>query len=106
MIKALFDIVCHILASRITNKIERFAKKLRRVILQHYGLVIFRIHFGKDRTPIIFMIFRCWVVSMTPKTNLIYLWRHWDIPNISKENPDSFTHIFFSETENVELPEF
>ena len=47
----------------------RVAQKLRRLILLHFGLIVFRIHFGKTRKPFIFMIFRFLGVSMTPKTN-------------------------------------
>ena len=37
--------------------IQRIAQKLCRVVLLHFGIVPFRIHFGRDRKPIIFIIF-------------------------------------------------
>ena len=40
----------------IVNIIKRIARKLSIIILLHFGLVTFRIHFGKTREPIIFMV--------------------------------------------------
>ena len=40
----------------IVNIIKRIARKLRRTILRHFGLVTFRIHFRKTRKPITFMV--------------------------------------------------
>ena len=36
---------------------KRVARKLRRIILLHFGLVTFRFHFGKTRKVSMFMIF-------------------------------------------------
>ena len=61
-----------------------YGQKLHRIILLHFGRITFRFHYRKDRKPIMFMISAFSDVSMTPKTNTIYLWRHQDIPNISR----------------------
>ena len=49
------------------NIIERFAQKLRRIILLHFGRITFRMHVGKIREALIFMVFGLWDVPMTPK---------------------------------------
>ena len=36
---------------------KRLARKLRRIMLLHFGLVTFRFHFGETRKPIISMVF-------------------------------------------------
>ena len=41
----------------IVNFIERLAQKLCRIILLHFGLVTFMIHFRNPRKPSIFMVF-------------------------------------------------
>ena len=41
----------------------------------HFGLVTFRFAYGKDRIPIMFMISGFLDVSLSPKTNIIYLLR-------------------------------
>ena len=38
----------------IVNLIKRIARKLSRIILPHLGLVTFRIHYWKTRTPVMF----------------------------------------------------
>ena len=59
------------------NIIKRIGQKLRRIILLQFGLVNFRFHFRKTPKVIIFMFFSDLAdVSMAPKTNLIYFWRH------------------------------
>ena len=40
----------------IVNIIKRIAQKLRSIILLHFGLVTFRIYFGKKRQVIIFIV--------------------------------------------------
>ena len=40
----------------IVNFKKRVAEKLRRIILLHLGLITCRFHFGKNRTPLIFMV--------------------------------------------------
>ena len=42
-----------------------------------------------------FMICGFLDVSMTPETNIIYLWRHQIFPNNSRINPDSLSKHFF-----------
>ena len=51
----------------IINCSKRIAQKLRRIILLHFGLFIFRFHLGEARKPFIFMIFDLVDVTMTPK---------------------------------------
>ena len=41
----------------IVNLKKRLAQKVRRIILLHLGRVTFRIHFGKARKVITFMLF-------------------------------------------------
>ena len=70
----------------IVNILRRIAPKLRRTILLHFGLITFAIHVGRTLKPLIFMIFGFWDVSMTPKTNIIYLSRHRISPINSTDN--------------------
>ena len=63
---------------------KRIAIKLRRISLLHFVLVTFRFHYGESRKPLIFMISGFSDVSMTHKTNIIYLWRHQDTSNDSR----------------------
>ena len=39
------------------NLIQRTAQKLRRIILLHFGQVVFRIHFRRTRKPLISIVF-------------------------------------------------
>ena len=71
----------------IVNIIQRLAKTLGIIILLHFGLATVRFHFGKTRKLIIFMIWGFSDVSMTPKTNAFYIWRHQYIPNNSRTIP-------------------
>ena len=64
----------------MVNIWRRIAQKLRGIILLLFGLVAFRFHSGRDRKPPMFMIWGFSDVSMTPKTNHVYLWRHQDTP--------------------------
>ena len=57
----------------IVNIIKRIAPKLHRIILLHFGLVTFRIHFGKTLNPLIFMVFG---PSGRDHDSHISLWRH------------------------------
>ena len=77
--------------------IKRITEKLRRIILLHFGLLViaFRFHYGRDREVIIFMISGFSDVSMTPQTNIIYLWRHQDTPNSSRKNTESFFEQYY-----------
>ena len=54
------------------------AQKLRRIILLHLGLVTFRFRYERTLKP------------LTPKTNIISLWRHQDNLNNPRKNPNSF----------------
>ena len=49
---------------------KRVVRKLRIIILLHFGLVTFRSRYGEDRNPFIVMIFAFLYVPMTPKTNM------------------------------------
>ena len=55
----------------IVNAKERLAQKLRSIILFNFGLITFRSHFGKTRTPLMFMIFALVDVTMVPSTNYV-----------------------------------
>ena len=81
------------MAASTINVKKRVAQKLRIIILLHFGLITFRIHFGKTPNP----SFSCFSdladVTMTPKTNIIYLWRHQDTPNNSRRIPNHFLNI-------------
>ena len=69
---------------------NRYAPKLFRIILLHFGLITFRIHLKKTRNSSFPWFSDVLNVSMTPQTNIIYLWRHHDTPNNSRE-----AHMFF-----------
>ena len=69
---------------------KKVARKLHGIILLHFGLIIFRIHFWKTRKPFIFMIFRFSDVTMSPKTNYFKVWRHQTTHNSSRKNSESF----------------
>ena len=71
---------CHVFAMFIVNIMNRYGQKLCRIILFH--LLFVRFHYGRDRKPLIFMISGSLHESMTPKTNIICLWRHQDTRKI------------------------
>ena len=73
--------LCHFCAIFMVNMWKRIPQRLRGVILLHFGLVTFRFHYGRTPKPLMIMIFGFLDVSMTPKTNMIYLWRHQKISN-------------------------
>ena len=54
---------------------KKVAWKLRTIILLHFRLVAFWLHFGEPREVIVFIIFRFVDMSMTPKTYYVQLWR-------------------------------
>ena len=64
----------------------RSSVELFYIILLHFGIVTFRFHHGRNRKPIIFMIWGFSDVSMTPKTNYDYLWRHQDTSNNQRKS--------------------
>ena len=39
------------------NLIKRLAQKLCRMVLSHFGLIIFRVHLGRTRKPLFLMVF-------------------------------------------------
>ena len=54
------------------NIIKRIARKLRRIILLHFGQVTFRFDYWKTLKPLMFMIWGFSDVPMTPK-NQVFL---------------------------------
>ena len=91
----------------MTPTIQRISRKRHRVILLPLGLVNFRFHYDKTLKPIIFMISGFSNVSMTPKSNIIYLWRHTDIPNNSRKKPNHFwRHAILGNLKMVGNPKF
>ena len=74
---------------------KKLARKLHRIILFHFGLVTFRIHFGKDRAVIILMVFGPSGRDHDSQTNYSYLWRHQDTPKNPRTNPNHIQKILF-----------
>ena len=66
---------------------KRYAYKLRGIILLHFELISFRFAYGRGLKPLISMISGVWDVSLSPKTNMIYLWRPQDTFNNSGTTP-------------------
>ena len=58
------------------NLNKRLAQKLRRTILLHFGLIIFKSHFGKPGNPSFSWFSDLADVTMTPTTNYFQPWRH------------------------------
>ena len=56
--KFIHAFVCCVWVILMVNMVERTGQKLLRIILLHFGLVTFRFHYGGDRTPFMFMVFR------------------------------------------------
>ena len=83
---------------RNARKINEKMRKLREIILLHFGLVAFRFHYGRDRTSIICMIWGFSDVSMTPKSNAFYFWRHQDASN----NPRKAHYVGHLKVLNIE----
>ena len=52
------------------------------------------------------MIWRFWDVSLSPKTNLIYFWRHQDTSNSQGKNKSSKKHYSLSNLKIYEIHEF
>ena len=77
--------------------VKRIARKLRRIILLHFGLVTFRFHYWKTLKSLIFMISGFLGVTMCSKTNIVYLWRHQDTPNNSRKYRRIDGNILFLE---------
>ena len=81
---------CYLWVMFMANLLKRYGKKLRSIILLHLGIVTFRFAYGKDRKPIISMISAFLDVSLSPKTNIVYLLRHQD----TQKNPRKFKNMF------------
>ena len=87
----------------IVNLVKRLARKLRRVILFHFGLVTFRIYF-RETDNSSFSCFKDLVfVSMTSKTNTIYLWRHQNTPKNSRKIRTIFEKYCFWESQKLAI---
>ena len=67
------------------------AKRLRRIILVHFGLITFRLAHGKTKTPQ-FMISEFSDMSLSPKTNIIHPRRPQDISKSPRNGPH---RVFF-----------
>ena len=94
----------------MVNLWKRYGKKLRSNILLHFGLITFRFGYGRDRQPIISVISGFSDVSLSPKTNIIYLWRHQDTSNNPRTIQIIFWNIMFGnhkkwETRNLKVLE-
>ena len=48
------------------------AEKLPIIILLRLGLVAYHFHSGKNRKPLMRMVFGFWDVPMTPKNNYVF----------------------------------
>ena len=62
----------------IVNIMKRIIREVRIIILLYFGLVTFRIHYWKSLKPLISWFSDLADVTMSPKTNMIYLWRPQD----------------------------
>ena len=62
----------------MVNVWKSYGQKLRSIILLRFGLKLFDLIIAKTKKPIISMICGFLDVSLSPKTNMIYLWRHQD----------------------------
>ena len=71
------------------NSIERIARKFRRIILLQFGRITFQFHYGRILKLLTLMISGLLDVSMIPKTNYVYVWRHQDT-SIIPGNPKCF----------------
>ena len=74
----------------IVDIIERIAQKLRIIILLHFGLGTFRIHFGKTQQVIMFMVFGLSGRVYDSQNQFIHLWRHQDTSNHAIQNLNRF----------------
>ena len=81
----------------MVKNIKRLTQQLRMIFLLHFGQSTFRIHYGRSRKHIMFMIFGFWDVSMTPKTKYVYLRRHQDTPHNLTKSPNHFYKLLYLE---------
>ena len=86
----MFSMFGNLLVISRVNTNKRITGKLRITILLHFGLVTFRSAYGKYRKPFISMISGFSDASLSPKTNIIHLWRH---QGTTKNRKTS--HMFF-----------
>ena len=86
---------------------KRYGQKLRKIIRLHLGLLTFlRFHYGRTLKPFIFMDFGFSDVSLRPKTNIIYLWRHQDTPKSTRKYHIIFKNIISGNSTTFELHPF
>ena len=57
---------------------KRYVQKLRSITPVQFEPMTFRFAYGRTLKPLTFMISGFLDVSMSPKTNMIYLWRPQD----------------------------
>ena len=112
----MLDLFCYCFILFMVNLWNRYAKKLRNIILLRFELITFRFAYTRTRKSLISMISGLSDVSVSPKTNIIYPWSPQDtqhnprkIPNNLKiqlfSGDDRCGFLFFEKTE-VCAPEF
>ena len=69
---------------------KKIAQKLRRIILLHFRVLTFWIHFGKTRKVIVFMFVGLGGREHDSKTYIIYPWGHQDTSNNLRKTQDHF----------------
>ena len=82
------------------NIMKGIARKLRRIVLLHFGLITFRSHYWKTLNPSCswFRDFRTWPWAAKPI--LLIFWRHHDIITHPRKNTNRFWEILFVEISN------
>ena len=78
-------ICCDCSAISIVNLWKRYAKKLRSMILLQFELITFRFGYMITLNILMFMISGLLDVSLSPNTNIIYLWRPLGTSNNSRK---------------------
>ena len=78
----------------LVNAWKRYGQKLHSIIMLQFEFVTLRFAYGRDRKPIISMISAFSDVSLSPKTNFIYLWRPQDTSNNSRKLPKHSKKMF------------
>ena len=61
---------------------------------------------SKTRTPMVFMVFRFWDVSMTPKTNYFKLWEHQNISNDIRKDESILQNNILGNLKILEIEHF
>ena len=71
-----------------------------------YYSLSFRFAHGRDRKPIIVMLLALLDVSTTPKTNVIYMWRHQDTSNAERRFQSMFDIYCFVNLKVFQIQSF